>query len=82
MTAFESQTDLEKWYIETAAELNASTHIDDDTREKLAAMNANGKNGVPSCLCTIKFSRCSCANAKKQIENEGECHCELFKKVV
>jgi ferredoxin-thioredoxin reductase catalytic subunit len=81
MTAFESQTDLEKWYVEKAVELNASTLIDDEVREKLATVNEKGKNGVPSCACAIKFSLCPCKNAKEQIEKDGECHCELFKRL-
>lgn len=82
MAAFDSQKDLEKWFVEKATELNAKTEIDDDTKEKLADMNAKGRNGIPCCLCAIKFSRCPCLKAKEQIKNDGECHCELFKKAI
>lgn len=80
MAAFDSQVDLEKWYVKTAEELNAKTEIDDETKEKLADMNAKGRNGIPGCLCAIKFSKCPCLKASEQIVKYGECNCELFEK--
>lgn len=45
-------------------------------------MNEKGRNGKPGCLCAVKYVPCPCNAAEKQIAKDGECHCEIFKKVV
>ncbi|MEN6293139.1 MAG: hypothetical protein ABFD07_14150 [Methanobacterium sp.] len=43
-------------------------------------MNEKGTDGVPGCLCSIKFVGCPCKAAPAQIEKDGECHCEIFRR--
>jgi len=79
MVAFDKTIDLYSYFRQKAQELDCNPCFDDKQAE-IEAMNEKGMNGVPGCLCSIKFVGCPCKAAPEQIENDGECHCEIFRR--
>ncbi len=80
MSAFDKTTDLYNYFRHEARELNCNPCFDDKQAE-IEAMNEKGTNGTPGCLCAVKFIACPCKGAAAQIEENGECHCGIFRRV-
>lgn len=79
MPAFTSITNLFDYFRREAQKLNCNPCFDSKIAD-IHAMNEKGSNGKPGCLCSIKFVPCPCGGALKQIEKDGECHCEIFRR--
>lgn len=77
MPAFKKTTDLFNYFRRKAQEFGCNPRFDSKI-DDIHAMNEKGSNGVPGCLCSVKFVPCPCGGALKQIEKNGECHCEIF----
>lgn len=80
MAAFEFTTDLFDYFRHKAQDFGCNPCFDGKIGE-IRAMNEKGKDGKPGCLCIIKYVPCPCGIAKKQIEEDGMCHCEIFERV-
>lgn len=79
MPAFPTLTELYSYFRQKAQEFNCNPCFDLKQAE-IEEMNEKGANGVPGCLCAIKFVGCPCTAAEKQIEKDGMCHCEIFRR--
>lgn len=80
MTAFDLTTYLFDYFRRTAVSLGCNPCFD-DKQEELQKMNEKGEDGKPACLCGRKGG-CPCEAGKKEIEKDGICYCEIFKKVL
>ena len=78
MAAFDKATDY-MYYIQRIARYNNCKINFDDKLTEIEKMNEKGSNGVLGCLC--KNSPCPCKDLKKDLEANGICYCEIFKRV-
>ena len=58
---------------------NCSLLFDHVSEEDIHAMNEKGNEGQLYCFCKIG-TKCPCDEVEQEIEHNGSCHCELFKK--
>ena len=79
MPAFRLETDLFDYFRRKAQELECNPCFD-DKQEEIEAMNKEGANGIPNCLCRAK-TPCPCKKGVREIQEDGICYCEIFKKV-
>lgn len=80
MSAFKKTTDLFDYFRRKAQEFGCNPCFDSKIAD-IHAMNEKGSNEVPGCLCSVKFRKCPCDGVEKQIEKNGECHCEIFRRL-
>ncbi len=78
MPAFDKTTDLFSYFRHEAQKLGCNPCFDDKQTE-IEAMNHEGTDGQPKCLCKIATS-CPCEEAHGDIEQDGECYCGVFRR--
>ena len=76
MTAFTSTTELYNYFRKNAQALGCNLCFDSKQPE-IEAMNKEGTDGKPKCLCKLG-AFCPCEDAQKEIEQDGKCYCEVF----
>lgn len=79
MVAFNTTEELNN-YFENQAQILRCKQDFSEKQADLIAMNKKGRDGKPGCLCAIKYVPCPCIRAPEQIEKDGECHCEIFRR--
>ena len=79
MTAFETDTELFNYFRQKASEMNCKQCFD-KKQDELHAMNREGENGVPNCLCKIN-TPCPCEDVEDDLLIDGICYCEIFESV-
>jgi len=81
MTAFpeNSVTKTLSYLRQKASEMGCNTCFDGSMIEVME-MNEKGSNGVLACLCKAN-TPCPCSGAVKEIERDGSCYCEIFRRV-
>ena len=79
MVAFTLVTELFNYFRVLAQKYNCNPCFDDKIKE-IEAMNEKGQNGKPACLCKTNTS-CPCKGAPDDIEKDGACYCEIFRRV-
>lgn len=58
---------------------NCSLLFDHISNADIKAMNEKGEAGQLFCFCKIG-TKCPCDDVEQEIEKNGSCHCELFRK--
>jgi ferredoxin-thioredoxin reductase catalytic subunit len=53
----------------------------DGYHEEIMAMNAKGKDGVLYCVCRQNTPCKPCKKGIEEIEKDGKCYCEIFRRV-
>jgi len=80
MPAFDSEneTGLYNYFRYNAQQMNCNPCFD-GKKDEIHAMNEKGSDGVPGCLCRSN-TPCPCKAAQKEIERDGMCYCEIFRR--
>jgi len=78
MAAFDKLTDLYSYFRSKALDLKCNPCFDKKQPE-IEAMNQEGTEGKPRCLCKIG-TFCPCEEAPEEIEQDGECYCGIFRR--
>lgn len=76
MSAFNSSIELYNFFRKTAQSFDCNLCFDDKQPE-IEAMNKEGADRKPKCLCKLGTS-CPCKEAQEEIEQDGKCYCEVF----
>lgn len=83
MPAFEDNdspyTNTFNYFRKQAIALDCDPNFDQQESE-LIEMNKKGRDGVPGCLCTATYVPCPCVKGKRDVEEKGICHCEIFRR--